>query len=78
MSYPTNVMRVDEVNHEGVPLDTTTNMRLSWVCGLASRQRVSLTVQGFDELTQNEKDKLYSSIYSIPGRAEAEGKKVAM
>jgi hypothetical protein len=33
----------------------TVNMRLSMVCGLAAQQRVSLTLQGFDELTENEK-----------------------
>jgi hypothetical protein len=35
-------MSVGEVIDEGVLLDTTVNMRLSKVCGLATRQRVSL------------------------------------
>jgi hypothetical protein len=35
------------------------NTRLSRVCGLAVRQRVLLTLQGFDELTENEKDELF-------------------
>jgi hypothetical protein len=48
-------MSVGEINDEGVPLDMTVNMRLSRVYGLAARQRVSLTMQGFDELTKNEK-----------------------
>jgi hypothetical protein len=54
-------MSVCEVNDEGVLLDTTINMRLSRVCGLAARQRVSLTMQGFDELMENEKDELFKN-----------------
>jgi hypothetical protein len=73
-----DVMSVGEVNDEGVPLDTTVNTRLSRVCGLAARQRVSLILQGFDDLTENEKDelfkKLYSSIRSIFKRDEVKGK----
>jgi predicted DNA binding CopG/RHH family protein len=57
--WPTDVMSVGEVNDEGVPMDTTVNMRLSRVCGLAVRQRVSLTLHGFDDLTKNEKDELF-------------------
>jgi hypothetical protein len=59
--WPTDVMSVGEVNDEGVPLDTTVNMRLSRVCGLPSRQRVSLVLQEFDDLTENEKDKLFKN-----------------
>jgi hypothetical protein len=70
-------MSVGEINDEGVPLDMTVNMRLSRVYGLAARQRVSLTMQGFDELTKNEKgwtlQKFYSSIRLISGRGKAEG-----
>jgi hypothetical protein len=33
----------------------------SRVCGLAARQRVLLTLQGFNELTENEKDKLFEN-----------------
>jgi hypothetical protein len=69
-------MSVGELNDEGLPLDMIVNTRLSRVCGLAAQQRVSLTLQGFDELTENENDdifELYSSIRSISGRAEAEG-----
>jgi hypothetical protein len=73
-----DVMSVGEVNDEGVPLDTTVNTRLSRVCGLAARQRVSFILQGFDDLTENEKDelfkKLYSSIRSIFKRDEVKGK----
>jgi hypothetical protein len=56
MTWPTDVMSVGEVNDEGVPLDMTVNTRLSRVCGLDVRQRVSITLQGFNDLTKNEKD----------------------
>jgi hypothetical protein len=61
MTWPTDVMSVGEVNDEGVPLDTTVNTKLSRVCGLAAQQRVSITLQGFDELTKNEKDELFKN-----------------
>jgi hypothetical protein len=56
-------MSVGKVNDEGVPLDMTVNTRLSRVCGLAARQRVSLTIQGFDELIKNEKGKLFKILF---------------
>jgi hypothetical protein len=75
-------MSVGELNDEGVPLDMIVNTRLSRVCGLAARQRVSLTIQGFDELTKNEKDKLFeNSIQAyVPYLEELKkkGKKVVM
>jgi hypothetical protein len=66
-------MSVGQMNDEGVPLDTTVNMRLSKVCGLVARQMVLLTLQGFDELTENEKNELFE--YSIEAyiQSEAEG-----
>jgi hypothetical protein len=54
-------MSVGEVNDEGLPLDMRVNMRLSRVCGLIARQRVSLTLYGFDELTKNKKDELFKN-----------------
>jgi hypothetical protein len=54
-------MSVGEVNDEGVLLDTTVNTRLSRVCGLAVRQRVSLIMQGFDDLAENEKGGLFEN-----------------
>jgi hypothetical protein len=44
MRWPTDVMNVGQVNEETVPLDKEVNTRLSNVCGLAARQRVSLTL----------------------------------
>jgi hypothetical protein len=75
-------MSVGEVNDEGLPLDTRVNTRLSRVCGLAAQQRVSLTLQGFDELTENEKVGLFkNSIQAYVQYAEElkqKGKKLAM
>jgi hypothetical protein len=75
-------MSVGEVNDEGLPLDMRVNMKLSRVCGLAARQRVSLTLYEFDELTKNEKDKLFKN--SIQANIQyleelkQKGKKLAM
>jgi hypothetical protein len=57
-----NIMSAGEVvNDEGVPLDMTVTMRLSRVCSLAARQRVSLILPGFDDLIENEKDELFKN-----------------
>jgi hypothetical protein len=61
MMWLTNIMSVGEANDEGVPLDTIVNMRLSRVCGVAARQRVSLIMQRFNYLTENERDELFKN-----------------
>jgi hypothetical protein len=61
MMWPTDVMSVGEVNDEGLPLDMIVNTRLSRVCGQAAWQRVSLTMLGFNELTENEKVELFKN-----------------
>jgi hypothetical protein len=61
MKWSTDVMNVGQVSDEGVPLDMEVSTRLSRVCGLATRQRVSLFLQGFNELTLNEKDELFKN-----------------
>jgi hypothetical protein len=75
-------MSVGQVNDEGVPLDTEVNTRLSRVCGLATRQRVSITLQGFDDLTENKKDELFKNsiqaYVQYPKELKQKGKKVAM
>jgi hypothetical protein len=75
-------MSVGEVNDEGLPLDTRVNMRLSRVCGLVVWQRVSLSLQGFDELTENENDKLFENsiqaYIQYPKELKQKGKKLAM
>jgi UDP-glucose 6-dehydrogenase len=54
-------MSVGEVNDKGVPLDMTVNMRLSRICVLAALKRVSLILQGFDDLTKNEEGELFEN-----------------
>jgi Fe2+ transport system protein B len=80
--WSADVMSVGHVNDEGVPLDMTVNTRLSRVCGLATRQRVSLTLQGFDELTENEKDELFENsiqaYIQYPEELKQKGKNLAM
>jgi hypothetical protein len=82
MSWPTDVISVGEVNDEGLPLNTRVNTRLFRVCGLAAQERVSLTLQGFDELIKNEKDELFkNSIQAYIQYLEElkqKGKKLAM
>jgi hypothetical protein len=82
MSWLTYVMGVGEVNDEGLLLDTRVNSRLSWVCGLAARQRVSLTLHGFDEETKNEKDELFENsiqaYVQYPEELKQKGKKLIM
>jgi hypothetical protein len=36
-------------------------MRLSMVCGLDARQRLSLTLERFDDLVKNDKDELFEN-----------------
>jgi hypothetical protein len=75
-------MSVSEGNDEGLPLDMRVNMRLSRVCSLATQQRVSLTLYGFDELIKNEKDELFKnsiqSYIQYPKELKQKDKKLAM
>jgi hypothetical protein len=54
-------MNADEVNEDGQPLDQRTLMRLSRVCGLAGWQRVSLTLEKFEHVTEDEKNELFAN-----------------
>jgi hypothetical protein len=75
-------MSVGEVNDEGLPSDMRVNTRLSRVCDLTVRQRVSLTLHGFDDLTENEKDELFKNsiqtYVQYPEELKQKGKKLAM
>jgi hypothetical protein len=57
-------------------------VRLSRVCGLAAWQRVSLTLQGFYDLTENEKDELFKNVIQAyvqyPEELKQNGKKIVM
>jgi hypothetical protein len=48
-----------EVNEDGQPLDQCMSMRLSRVCGLTARQRAPLTLENFEDLTEDEKNELF-------------------
>jgi hypothetical protein len=82
MTWLTDIISVGEINDEGVPLDATVNTRLSRVCSLAVRQRVSLILQGFDDLIENEKDELFENsiqtYVQYPEELKQKGKKVAI
>jgi hypothetical protein len=42
-------------------MDKEINIRLSRVCGLATRQRVPLTEERFDDLSENERNELFKN-----------------
>jgi uncharacterized protein (DUF2252 family) len=56
-------------------------MRLSRVCGLAVRQRVSLTLERFDDLTENDTNELFKNsiqtYVEYPKEMKKKGKKQA-
>jgi hypothetical protein len=68
-------MNDDEVNEDRKSLDQRTLMRLSRVCGLAAQQRVSLTLEKFENLIEDEKNELFTNSIQrcISRRAEREG-----
>jgi hypothetical protein len=45
----------------GPSLDQCTLTRLGRVCGLAARQRVPLTLEKFEDLTEDEKNELFTN-----------------
>jgi hypothetical protein len=75
--WPTDVMNAGEVNEDRQPLDQRTLMRLSRVCGLAVRQRVPLTLEKFEDLTEDEKKSssrtLFNDTLYVEKRGEREG-----
>jgi hypothetical protein len=75
-------MNADEVNEDEQPLDQCTLTRLSRVCGLAARQRVPLTLEKFEDMSEDEKNELFvNSIqrYVIyPEELKEKGKRAAM
>jgi hypothetical protein len=58
-TWLTDVMNAGEVNEDRQPLDQCRLMRLSRVCGLAARQRVPLTLEKFEDVTEDEKNELF-------------------
>jgi hypothetical protein len=76
------VKGVGEVNDEGLLMDKDRRMRLSRVCGLTARQRVSINLSSFDELTKDEKQQLFDNCVQAyveyPEELKEKGKKLAM
>jgi hypothetical protein len=81
-TWPTDVMNAGEVNEDEQPLDQRTLMRLSRVCGLAVRQRVPLTLEKFEDLTEDEKNELFTNTIQwyivYPEELKEKGKRAAM
>jgi hypothetical protein len=50
--WPADIKNVGQVNDEGLPLNNEISTRLSRVCGLATRQRMSLTLERFKNSIQ--------------------------
>jgi hypothetical protein len=80
--WPTDAMNTGEVNEDGQPLDQLTLMRLSRVFGLAARQRVPLTLEKFEDLTEDEKNELFMNSIQwyvvYPEELKEKGKRAAM
>jgi hypothetical protein len=75
-------MNAGEVNEDGQPLNQRTLMRLSRVCGLAARQRVLLTLEKFEDLTEDEKNELFANSIQryivYPEELKEKGKRAVM
>jgi hypothetical protein len=80
--WPIDVMNAGEVNEDKQLLDQCTLMRLSKVCGLAARQRVPLTLEKFEDLTEDEKNELFMNSIQryvvYPEELKEKGKRAAM
>jgi hypothetical protein len=80
--WPIDVMNAGEVNEDEQLLDQCTLMRLSKVCGLAARQRVPLTLEKFEDLTEDEKNELFMNSIQryvvYPEELKEKGKRAAM
>jgi phage terminase small subunit len=75
-------MNAGEVNEDGQPLAQRTLTRLSRVCGLAAWQRVPLTLEKFKDLTEDEKNELFTNFIQqyivYPEELKEKGKRAAM
>jgi hypothetical protein len=75
-------MNAGEVNEDGQPLNQCTLTWLSRVCGLTARQRVPLTLEKFEDLTEDEKNELFANSIQqcivYPKELKEKGKRAAM
>jgi hypothetical protein len=54
-------MNAGEVNEDEQPLDQRTLTKLSRLCGLVAWQRVPLTLEKFEDRTEDEKNELFAN-----------------
>jgi hypothetical protein len=82
IAWPTDAMNAGEVNEDEQPLDQRTLTRLSRVCGLVAQQRVPLTLEKFEDLTEDEKNELFANSIQryvvYPEELKEKGKRAAM
>jgi hypothetical protein len=75
-------MNAGEVNEDGQPLDQRTLMGLSRVCGLATWQRVPLTLEKFEDLIEDERNELFMNSIQryivYPEEPKEKGKRAVM
>jgi hypothetical protein len=76
------VKSVGEVNDKGLPMDKATSSRLSRVCGFTAWQRVPLTLDTFDDQSDNDMKELFDNYVQdyveYPEELKKKGKKIAM
>jgi hypothetical protein len=60
-TWPSDVKSCGRVNSEAAPEDPSVKVRLGRVCGLAARQRVSLTLEHFDHLSWDDKKNIFAN-----------------
>jgi hypothetical protein len=81
-TWPIDVVNGGEVNEDRHLLDQRTLMRLSRVCGLTAWERVLLTLEKFEDLTDDEKNELFVNSIQwyvlYPEELKEKGKRAAM
>jgi hypothetical protein len=75
-------MNAGEVNEDEQPLDQCTLTKLSRLCGLVAWQRVPLTLEKFEDRTEDEKNELFANSIQryivYPEELKEKGKRAAM
>jgi hypothetical protein len=60
-TWPSDVKSCGRLNSEAAPEDPSILVRLGWVCGLTARQRVPLTLEHFDDLSWDDKKRIFEN-----------------
>jgi hypothetical protein len=75
-------MNAGEVNEDEQPLDQRTLTKLSRLCVLVAWQRVTLTLEKFEDRTEDEKNELFANSIQryivYPEELKEKGKRAAM